>query len=230
MQVLYKAKALQAEKETFIITKTPTKTTKEEIKTSYNQPQPDWKTTVGGPNIFTDAAWKCNVIPITAGSNQKENTGIGIYLEWNREDHEAIYIQVPSNANSALQAEAQAMETTALVGKALQVQSPRFLTDSLILAQAIQREDPANHPGHWSIRPNLNQFFKHSRGLKARIIKIRRENNREAHNLAQQAIRIRSLRVCLYNCSKHPSHQCPLIDVISNLNVHSCTLLSVTCK
>jgi ribonuclease HI len=85
----------------------------------------------------------------------KERAGIGIYIDWEKDDHKAIYIQAASFANSALQAEVQALEIAAHIGKSLNIHNPIFLTDNLILVQAIPKKDPANYRGHWIIRPNL---------------------------------------------------------------------------
>ena len=76
MQVLFKAKALQTEKE---ITQMPAM--KENIKTSSILSESDLNKTERGPNIFTDAAWKCNVLPLKAGLIHKEKSGIGIYID-----------------------------------------------------------------------------------------------------------------------------------------------------
>jgi hypothetical protein len=86
-------------------------------------------------------------------------------------------VQASSLACSALQAEAHALELAAQIGKLLQVQEPNFFTDSQILADALTKRDPKNHPGHWTIRPNLLQFLKHTEGNQARVFKIKREKN-----------------------------------------------------
>jgi formamidopyrimidine-DNA glycosylase len=132
----------------------------ERMESRDKQLELDENTIEGCPNIYTDAAWKCSVSPSNTVTLHKEKAGIGIYIDWKEGDHKAIYVQAASDANS--QAEAQAMELAAKIGRSLQVQKPNFLTDNLILAQALQRKDPATYPGHWIIRPNLHQFFHHT--------------------------------------------------------------------
>jgi hypothetical protein len=96
-------------------------------------------------------------------------------------------LQAVSFAGSTLQAEAQALGLAAQIGKSLRVQEPNFLTDSQILANALTRTDPTNYHGHWIIRPNLYQFLDHLQGIKARVFKIKRENNIVAHRQAREA-------------------------------------------
>jgi hypothetical protein len=141
-------------------------------------------------------------------------------------------LQAVSFADSALQAEAQALELAAQIGKSLQVEEANFLTDNQILANALTRRDPTNYPGHWIIRPNLYQFLDHLQGIKARVFKIRRENNIVAHRQAQEAFNSHRTGPCAFNCSgtRHSSDLCPVKAVINNLNVQYSTLLSVTCQ
>jgi hypothetical protein len=134
-----------------------------------------------GPNIYTDAAWKCNTTPIFTGSTNNEKAGLGISIHWKGLDQHAILVQASTTSTSALQAEAHAMELAAYISKHLDVQEPNFLTDSQILADAARRRDPKNHPGHWTIRPNLMGFLNHNQGRDARVFKLRREDNTTAH-------------------------------------------------
>ncbi|PNT64552.1 hypothetical protein BRADI_4g30086v3 [Brachypodium distachyon] len=66
----------------------------------------------------------------------------------------------------------------------MEVHQPNFLTDSNVLAKVMVKKDPIKHPGHWSIRPNLHRIFSYIQNLDARVIKIRRENNKIAHRFA----------------------------------------------
>jgi ribonuclease HI len=216
LQVLFKAKAIQLEKE-------EAQTRKDRKVRSYQRTL-DWSRSESGLNIYTNAAWK--------DGDQSLKAGIGIYLDWNREDHKAIYIQASSSATSALQAETQAMEVAAQIAKKLKIKKPKFLTDNSILAQTLKLQDLKKNPGHWMIRPNLQQFIYHTQGMQASIHKIKRENNKEAHGLAKEAFRDHSIETCFFNCTKHPSDLCPVIAVFSNQNqnVHPGTLLSVKCQ
>jgi hypothetical protein len=51
-----------------------------------------------------------------------------------------------------------------------------------------------------------------------------------AHKQAQEAVKTHSIEVCLYNCTKHPSDQCPVFAVISNLRVCLVELLEPTSR
>jgi ribonuclease HI len=113
-----------------------------------NQSESYWNRIGRCNNIYTDTAWKGIISPSNADFFHKERAGLGIFFDWNREDHHAIFLQVASFASSALQAEAQAMELAAQIGWSLQVQEPNFLTDSQILAQALIRRYPTNYPRH----------------------------------------------------------------------------------
>jgi hypothetical protein len=141
-------------------------------------------------------------------------------------------LQAVSFAGSTLQAEAQALGLAAQIGKSLRVQEPNFLTDSQIIADVLTRSNLTKYPGHWRIRTNLCQFLHHLQGIQARVYKIKRENNIVAHRNAQEAINSHSTRACTFNCTgiRHPSELCPVKAVISNLNVQSSTLISVTCQ
>jgi ribonuclease HI len=230
LQVLFKAKALRVEKEVNFNVRAQDLVTSQ--CTNTRNSESDWNRIGLGPNIYTDAAWKGVASPLKAGLFQKERAGLGIHFDWNKEDHYVIYVQAVSLAESALQAEAQALELAAQIGKILQVQKPNFLTDSQIIADALTRSNPTNYPGHWRIRPNLCQFLHHLQGIQARVYKIKRENNIVAHRNAQEAINSHSTGACTFNCTgtRHPSELCPVKAVISNLNVQSSTLISVTCQ
>jgi hypothetical protein len=172
------------------------------------------------------------VSPLNTDFFNKERAGLGIFFQWNREDHHAIYVQASSFACSALQAEALALELAAQIGKLLQVQEPNFLTVSQILADALTKRDLKNHPGHWTIRPNLLQFINHTQGNQAGIFKIKRENNIVDHRNTHEAITSNTIGACALSCkgTTHPSDLCPVKAVISDLNVQFCTLQSVICQ
>ena len=228
LQVLHKAKALQQEKESTDRVTMHSAREEENRGQKVQQTEQNWNINAKEPKIYTDAAFKCKTSS-RVNLLHKERAGIGIYIEWEKEDHKAIYIQVASFAHSALQAEAQALEIAAQVGKSLNIHNPVFLTDNLILVQAIQKNDHINHPGHWIIRSNLHQFFNHVQDSQANIFKIKREINGVAHNQAQLAAKSQISEECTYRCNRHPSNQCPVIAAISNLNVHPSTFVSVNC-
>jgi hypothetical protein len=140
LQVLFKAKAIQAEKEKISNGKDQELTSKKEKETRVNYLEPDPNYIERGPNIYTDAAWKHSILATNRNHIREEKSGIGIYIDWKEGDHHTIYIQAASVACSALQAEAQALELAAHIARSLQLQEPKFLTDNLTLAQVIQKK------------------------------------------------------------------------------------------
>ena len=122
------------------------------------------------------------------------------------------------------------MEAAAQIANILEIQEPNFCTDNFTLAQSLNFHDMEKHPGHWSIRSNLQRILLIAQEIHARFVKIKREENEIAHRHAQEAFRTHNVGACLYKCNKHSSHECPVIAVISNQNVHHCTLQSVLCE
>jgi hypothetical protein len=185
-----------------------------------------------GPNIYTDAAWKNPSPSSSLFAGIRAKAGIGIFMQWlNQGDMQAVLVQATSMADSALVAEAQALELAAHIGHAMKVQHPNFLTDNQVLAQVATKRDPVRHPGHWTIRPNLHQFVSYTQGNDAKVFKINRESNKIAHKQAQDAFYLQNFDTSSYSClgSTHDASSCPVKAVLSSLNVQSCTLLLVSC-
>jgi ribonuclease HI len=192
MQVLYMAKALQVEKDIQTNAGSKHYVVAGEMNSRRSSLEPDLNRVTKGPNIYTDGAWKCKPTPIFAGSTNKEKAGLGIYIHWEGPDQHTILVQASTTSTSALQAEAHAMELAAYISNHLDIDEPNFLTDSQILADVARRRDPRNHPGHWTIRPNLMEFIYHTQGRDARVFKIKRENNSTAHKEAHDALNSKS--------------------------------------
>jgi ribonuclease HI len=185
-----------------------------------------------GPNIYTDAAWKSPSTSSSTCAGTRSKAGIGIFMHWiNESNINAILVKATSMADSALQAEAQALELAAQLCQVMKVQHPNFLTDSQVLSEAATRRDPAKYPGHWAIRPNLHNFISCTQGIDAGVFKIKRENNKIAHKQAHDAYNLSNVGTCFYSClgSRHDASNCPVKAVLSSLNVQSCTLMLVTC-
>jgi ribonuclease HI len=91
---------------------------------------------VTGSKIFTDADWKTKKAP---GISSGKLTGIGVYCQ-NQEGSSMVTVMVQASiptAQSALQAEADALLFAARLAVALNIQQHTFLTDSTILANAV---------------------------------------------------------------------------------------------
>jgi hypothetical protein len=67
----------------------------------------------------------------------------------------------------------------------LDVQEPNFLTGSQSLAE-VARRDQSNHPGYWTIRPNLMEFLHYilrDSGQRCKRLQGKKESNNIAHKL-----------------------------------------------
>lgn len=237
LQILCAAKALfnayEPPQESIVqATPTQSQTSKSPNSNLISYDPSDKSRILNGPNIFTDAAWKNTSVNSNNFAGTTSKAGLGIVITWkDNSTMKMIFIKAISMACSALHAEAQALELAAQIGKAFGLQHLNFLTDSQVLAQAASKRDPAHFPGHWMIRPNLHQYLLLTEGTDSKIFKVKREQNKMAHRKAHDAYNIRDLRACVFSCLgiRHNPDTCHAKAVISSLDVHQCTLLSVTC-
>jgi hypothetical protein len=123
------------------------------------------------------------------------------------------------------------MELGSSVAEALHLRRTNYLSDNFTLAEAAAKREPNNYPGHWSIRPSLNQFVQNTKNQQSRVFKINKSFNEVAHKQAQEAYRLHDIQTCLFSClgASHNRDNCPVAANLSSLNVHGCTLLYVTC-
>ena len=82
----------------------------------------------------------------------------------------------------ALEAKAQALLLGAKLPAALNLQVANMLTICLVSAV---RFSLRQNPGHWSLRPIVSEFTETSRGRQFSMIKIKREANKTADELAK---------------------------------------------
>ncbi|PNT77577.1 hypothetical protein BRADI_1g65348v3 [Brachypodium distachyon] len=69
-----------------------------------------------------------------------------------------------TTCSSPLQAEAWALLLAAFIKSSLNLQSGARLTDNLILAQAAASRYLQGLPGHWELRPLMNNIFNETQG------------------------------------------------------------------
>ena len=99
-----------------------------------------------------------------------------------------------------LEAEAHALLLGARLAAALNLQVATLLTDNQVVASAAQARSCRLQPGHWSLRPVLAEFEDITGTKQFSVIKIRREANRVADNLAKRARHATIPDTCLFSC------------------------------
>ncbi|EEC77009.1 hypothetical protein OsI_15342 [Oryza sativa Indica Group] len=148
-----------------------------------------------GTRCYVDASWK------------EGKTGIGIFIH-NPENHNTIVIKATSSmSGSPLLAEMNALMLAIQICHQLQIQSPVFLSDNIMVVNAIQKEDYMTDPGHWSLRPALSRIHNILQGRNIKIQWIPREMNKMADNLAKSARELSSQSQMAFDCS-NISHIC----------------------
>lgn len=148
-----------------------------------------------GTRCYVDASWK------------EGKTGIGIFIH-NPENHNTIVIKATSSmSGSPLLAEMNALMLAIQICHQLQIQSPVFLSDNIMVVNAIQKEDYMTDPGHWSLRPALSRIYNILQGRNIKIQWIPREMNKMADNLAKSARELSSQSQMAFDCS-NISHIC----------------------
>ncbi|KAK3139475.1 hypothetical protein QOZ80_5AG0383870 [Eleusine coracana subsp. coracana] len=163
---------------------------------------------------FTDAA-----LPLSHQVNMPNRAGIGVFITMPGAACPTIAaIATAQHAASALQAEAMAILLASKMLKALNFTEITYATDSQILANTLQQDDFVLHPGEWRLRPLLYEFKNNNKLINYSVIKVHRDNNTSAHQLAASAIRSSASSQCVYSCS-HVAHnqQCPVLDALQSV-------------
>lgn len=138
---------------------------------------------------------------------ERGKTGIGIFIH-NPENHNTIVIKATSSmSGSPLLAEMNALMLAIQICHQLQIQSPVFLSDNIMVVNAIQKEDYMTDSGHWSLRPALSRIYNILQGRNIKIQWIPREMNKMADNLAKSARELSSQSQMAFDCS-NISHIC----------------------
>ncbi|CAN6318975.1 unnamed protein product [Urochloa humidicola] len=132
-------------------------------------------------------------------------------------------------ALDSLQAEAHALVLASAINKSLQIRQVKYLTDSMLLAANLQKQDPVTQAADWRIRPLLADFICNSKASVTTISKIPRLRNNIAHTLAAQARTQAALQACLFSCN-NVSHSsgCAVKLALQDINWGVYRLISVT--
>jgi ribonuclease HI len=185
---------------------------------------------IQGSKIFSDAAWKKRKSQDTQGDAK---TGIGLYCQFCRHDHEeTVMIQAStSHSSSALLAEAAALLFATKIATQVQTQGVTFFTDNLTLARAASATAVTNTQVPWELRQQIADYKRASEVLHPKIYHIKRNLNGVAHDCAQQAIR-RPLSLPIFTC-QNSAHRCvgtcPFALSFQNLDLQGFVLLDVLC-
>ena len=151
-----------------------------------------------GPRIFCDAS-----VALQENTPGRIQTGVGIFILTQPACSlsSACYFQVAtSQVLEPLEAEAHALLLGARLAAALNLQVATLLTDNQVVASAAQARSCRLQPGHWSLRPVLAEFEDITGTKQFSVIKIRREANRVADNLAKRARHATIPDTCLFSC------------------------------
>ena len=177
-----------------------------------------------GEAIFCDAAWK-----LSEGAHSAP-AGIGIFIQMENNQHcKHIYISAMSPpASSPLQAEAFGLLLATKLADMLQLQEPRFYTDSSILASAAAASNIIAAPSHWMIRSLLTDIQASNSFQADRITHLSRSYNVKAHYQARLADRIQN-KVLSFRCLCSRTGQCPYRGIFSVACMNPFMLLSVKC-
>lgn len=173
-----------------------------------------------GTIILCDAAW----------SSSTEKVGIGVIfnLQDNRHCQQLHISALAPPASSPLQAEAYGLHLAAKMAELLHIQEPFFQTDSSVLASAAAAPDVFNAPGHWEVRPLLEQIQACSSFQRNGVSHIHRSYNVKAHHQARLALKIKSSSLAIH-CLSSALGQCLGKDILAVSCVSPYTLLSVKC-
>ena len=91
-----------------------------------------------------------------------------------------------------------------------------FITDNEVLATAANKRDFVHSLGHWSLQPILADFIASTANMAHSIIKIGRDANSVADNLAKKARRA-AVPTCLFSCESWThSRNCTIQMALDN--------------
>ena len=161
----------------------------------------------------------------------QSSMGIGVYIAWPQLQFE-INVQVQASTpltESALQAEALALSLAAQLALKLNILHPTFLTNCLTLASSAATGKLQDPSIPWCIRKPLAIYFKHANSMQPQVFHISREVNGIAHNLAHQVFSSSNEpQICCF-ASAHRHISCPVVALLSNLQVQGFTIHAIHC-
>lgn len=185
-----------------------------------------------GIRCFVDAS----TTPDTSSQSPRK-VGIGIlFVNTQVQLVQTIYIKaIIQGACSVVMAEAAALAMAAMTANLLYFSNVCFLSDSSQFVQFINSEfinsEDHNHPPDWCMKPYTQAFDNCASTRRAKVYKISRTLNTTADALARQAFSVpdTSSQSCETACS-YSSHssQCPLLQALQSITLHSVKLLAAS--
>jgi ribonuclease HI len=175
--------------------------------------------------IFSDAAWE------KQGDSTTSQAGLGVIIHFQENEH-LRQLQVSALSppvSSPLHAETYGLLLATKLADLLQVQDPRFYTDSAVLVSAAKTASVFATQGNWEIRPELAAIRSSHSFRCNNISHINRSRNIKAHHHARLALRIQTTSLAV-RCLSDDTRNCPSRDVLSVSSVTPFTLLSVKCS
>jgi len=137
-------------------------------------------TLLPGTRCFVDAATSPD-----DGTNCLRSAGIGIFL-FSPSQKLSLYIQAQiQQISSVIMAEAAALTLAARISKQLNLQEVSFLSDNEMLVNYLNGGHNRAEP--WSIKPFTAEFRLQTQSFSHQVLKIIRDVNVTAHNLASRA-------------------------------------------
>jgi len=180
-----------------------------------------------GTRCYVDAA----ITPDAQRSNPRQ-AGLGILIQGAQQTTlNNVFIQaVTDSALNPLQAETHALTLASAIIKTLDINQVQYLTDSKLLATTLHKQDPVTQAADWRTRPLIADFLCNSEQANFTVIKIPRQRNSTAHDLAAQARSQADLPACLFACN-NANHLAPCHVHLALQSIHwgNYRLISVSC-
>jgi len=106
----------------------------------------------------------------------------------------------------------------------------QYLTDSKLLATTLHKQDPVTQAADWRTRPLIADFLCNSEQANLTVIKIPRQRNSTAHDLAAQARSQADFPACFFACN-NANHLAPCHVHLALQSIHwgNYRLISVSC-
>ena len=180
-----------------------------------------------GTRCYVDAA----ITPDAQRSNPRQ-AGLGILIQGAQQTTlNNVFIQAVTDlALNPLQAETHALMLASAIIKTLEINQVQYLTDSKLLATTLHKQDPVTQAADWRTRPLIADFLCNSEQANFTVIKIPRQRNSTAHDLAAQARSQADLPACLFACN-NANHLAPCHVHLALQSIHwgNYRLISVSC-
>ncbi|CAM0958575.1 unnamed protein product [Alopecurus aequalis] len=179
---------------------------------------------ISGSIIFSDASWS------PAFDGQPVPAGLGIYMQLHgdRPCSNVSISAISPPASSAIQAEAFGLLLAVKLAEMLHIHQPTFLTDKATLATATATQDLLRAPGHWELRPQLDDIAATTFSEALKVFHISGSLNFRAHHQARLALKLQT-RPLSFRCLDTGNGACLNAGVTAVSCVSQCTLVLLKC-